>query len=318
MRADRLLAILFHLQIHQNMTTYQLAELLEVSRRTILRDIEALSAAGVPLYTQSGTGGGIRLDERYRLSLTGLHTAEAQALFFSGNTTLLADIGLAESAKRLLLKFYATLPALHQQAVAHMQQRLLIDSTWWVDIHAPDSVPYLLDAVNQDRYLQMIYQHHDGHIVERTVEPYGLVAKAGTWYLIARRMEEFRIYRVSRIHQVTMQDHTFQRQADFDLQHFWQTHIHRFVESLLHYRYTLKIREERKDFVRWYSTGRYQIIETEHDEGWFTAHFEAEGIEPAMMFVFGLGKDVIVIKPPSLINAILDRSQDMCKHHVPD
>ena len=311
MRADRLLAIMLHLQMQQKMTAKQLAEALGVTKRTSLRDIEALSAAGVPVYTQSGQGGGIGLVENYRLSLTGLNESEVRALFLAGNAKLLSDIGLAAASESLLLKFLSTLPSLHQQVVEHLRQRMLVDSTWWIDDKAPACLTDLLHAVNHDQCLHVIYQHHDGEVVERVLEPYGLVAKAGTWYLIARRDGEFRIYRASRFHQIAIQDATFQRQADFDLEHFWRTHMQSFFESLLQYRFTLKIHPHRKNFVHRYSTGRYEVIEAADADGWFTARFEAEAVEPAMMFVFGLGRDVVVIEPQELIDAMLSRSNEI-------
>ena len=216
MRADRLISIILHLQVQQKMTTHRLAEMLGVSRRTILRDIDALSATGVPIYTQSGEGGGVGLDENYRSSLTGLQESEVKALFLSGNLKLLSDIGLESASEQFMLKFFATLPALHRQTVERMRQRIFIDSDWWVDDDAPACLPELLRAINHTHPLEAMYQNHQGGRVARVLEPHGLVAKGGVWYLIARRDGEFRTYRASRLEQVNVQPETFQRQPDFD------------------------------------------------------------------------------------------------------
>src|SRR5690606_34139 len=131
MRADRLLAIILLLQTRGKMTAQALADELEVSRRTILRDLDALSAAGVPIYAEGGHGGGITLDENYKVTLTGLKEAEVRSLFLSSNARLLADIGLGEAAESTLLKLLAALPVPHQPSVDHIRQRILIDPVWW-------------------------------------------------------------------------------------------------------------------------------------------------------------------------------------------
>src|SRR5512145_2028347 len=131
MRADRLITLIMRLQTRGKVTAQTLAAELGVSRRTILRDVEALSAAGIPIYTEGGHGGGIALDENYRLSLTGLKESEVHSLFISGNNQLLNDIGLGEAAENTLLKLFAALPALHRPSVDHIRQRIHIDPLWW-------------------------------------------------------------------------------------------------------------------------------------------------------------------------------------------
>jgi len=130
MRADRLLAIMMLLQTRGKMTAQRLAERLEVSRRTILRDIDALSAAGVPVYAEGGHGGGIALDENYRTALAGLQEREARTLFVGNNAQVLSQIGLGDAAESTMLKLLAVLPAAHQPSVEHMRQRILIDPAW--------------------------------------------------------------------------------------------------------------------------------------------------------------------------------------------
>lgn len=307
MRADRLLTIMLRLQVAKKLTTNDLARELGVSRRTILRDLDALSSAGVPVYTQSGQGGGVSLDEHYRISLTGLREAEIRALYLSGNSKLLSDVGLDEAAQNLLLKFFATLPTLQQELVRRVRQRIYIDASWWIGDETPPVPSGLLDALEQSLRMRVTYQQPGGEVVERLLEPYGLVAKGGAWYLIAKREAVFRMYRVSRFHDLLLLEERFDRDEDFDLQAFWHTHIQQFFESRLQYCFTLRIHERQSDFVRTYSTGYYEITEPTDTQGWFTARFRAESIRPAMMLVFGLGADAVVVEPQELLDVV--RSQ---------
>jgi predicted DNA-binding transcriptional regulator YafY len=309
MRADRLLNIMLRLQAGKKMTAQTLANELEVSRRTILRDVEALSVAGIPIYADKGHGGGIALDENYRFSLTGLKESEVCALFLSSNTKLMTDIGLAEASGNILPKLFAALPSVHQQAVEDLRQRVYIDPTWWNETTAPPLLPDLLQAVYESRCLSVVYQHHEGDIAERVIEPYSLVAKAGNWYLIATCDSKFRTYRVSRFHEVNILDTHFPRQPDFNLMTYWRDHVQEFFDSLLQYRFTLRVHTRRLNLLRWYSTGRYEIIEPADADGWFTAIFEAESIIPAKMLVFGLGADAVVLEPLELREAVLAQSR---------
>lgn len=300
MRADRLLAILLRLETRPVLTTQVLADELGVSRRTILRDIDALCAAGVPVLTQSGQGGGVGLDKAYRVALTGLRAAEIQALYLSGNVKPLAELGLDGAAESLLLKFFATLPTLQQELVRRLQQRVHIDSTWWIADDAPPALASVLEAVNHNRQLQISYQGRDGEISERIIHPYGLVAKGGTWYLVALRDQVWRTYRVSRMQQVTVLAAAFERQTDFDLQRHWRATMGDLFDAMLHYRFTLRIHHRRQAFVRRHSTGRYDVITADDGTGWFTARFAAESIEAALMLVVGLGADAEIVEPHEL------------------
>jgi predicted DNA-binding transcriptional regulator YafY len=302
MRADRLLSIMMTLQARKKMTTWELAETLEVSRRTILRDIEALSSAGVPVYTEGGHGGGVMLDENYRTSLTGLKEPEVRALFLSQNTGLLEDLGMGEAARNMMPKLFASLPSLHQQAVDHLRQRIYLDPTWWV-AEGRGSKGFLnevLQALSEDRRIEVLYQHRDGHQITRLLEPYSLIAKADLWYLIARREGEFRTYRMSRFQEIHLLEERFERVADFDPAAYWHENIGQFVDSLYQYTFTLRIHASRLDYIRWYTLGRFEITDPVDETGWFTARFETETIEPAKMLVFGLGCDAVIIEPQEL------------------
>jgi predicted DNA-binding transcriptional regulator YafY len=179
MRADRLLSIVMLLQSHGKMTTQSLADRLEVSRRTVLRDIDALSMAGIPIYTDSGHGGGVALDEKYRTTLTGLKESEIRALFIASNNKLLDEIGLGEAAKSTQRKLAAALPAQHQSLVDHIHQRIYIDPLWWW--HDAQPIAFwseLQEAVYQDLCIEVAYENYRGEVSKRILEPYSLVAKS--------------------------------------------------------------------------------------------------------------------------------------------
>lgn len=306
MRADRLLSIMLLLQTRGKLTTQTLAEELGVSRRTILRDIDALSYAGVPIYADGGHGGGISLDEHYRSTLTGLNETEIRALFISENTQLMNDIGLGEATRRLQYKLSAALPLEQQSMVEQVRQRIYLDPSWWWQ----DDIllPFLNDlqkAVFEDYRIQATYENYNGEVAERLLEPYSLVAKAAQWYLIAKRDHVFRLYRVTRFRSIQIQNTHFEREGGFDLIKFWHAHLKEFRESLAEYTFTLRIHPDRLGFVQSLMPGRFQITWTDPQNGWKTLRFQVESMDLAKMLVFGLGNQAAIVDPPELREAVL-------------
>ena len=241
MRADRLLSILLLLQTHQRLTGRDLAKRLEVSERTIHRDMEALGMAGVPVMAERGTGGGWSLLEGYRTNLTGLTSSEMQALLLASPTRLLADLGLRQAAEAALLKLLAALPAVSRSNAEYARQRLHVDGAGWHE--AAEAVPYLLpiqEAIWQERTLRLTYQRGDGATVERLVDPLGLVAKGGVWYLVASVEGELRSYRVSRVLGAEATEASFARPPAFDLAAYWQQSTADFKANLPRYPATLR------------------------------------------------------------------------------
>src|SRR5579884_4031323 len=202
MRADRLLSILLHLQVHRRITAGELARRLEVSERTIYRDMVALGMAGIPVVAERGVHGGWMLMEEYRTNLTGLNEAEIQALFLAKPTRLLADLNLDKAAEGALVKLLAALPTMHRRGAQDVRQRIHIDVLGWRQTReALPLLPPLQEAVWQERRVRMTYRRGDGEVVERVIEPLGLVAKGSIWYLIASAEGEGepRTYRISRV-----------------------------------------------------------------------------------------------------------------------
>jgi predicted DNA-binding transcriptional regulator YafY len=288
------------LQRRGKMTAAELADELEVSRRTILRDVEALSISGVPLYAEGGHGGGILLDKDYQTTLTRLNEAEVRALFIAGNHQLLAEVGLGEAAAQMERKLSAALPARHHPVVDHIQQRIYIDPLWWW--HDAQPFPHwaeLQKAVYEDRRIQVVYENYQQQSAKRTLEPYSLVAKSSYWYLVARRDGEFRTYRVSRLRSLQILDERFVRDADFDLVHYWHTHLDEFVAAFAEYEFVLRIHPNRLSFVQWLTPGRHFLVETDA-AGWHVLRIGLESEALAQMLVFGLGSEGEVLSPPEL------------------
>src|SRR5262245_19142227 len=187
MRADRLLSIMLLLQTYRRMTAHDLAERLEVSERTIHRDMEALGVAGIPVVAERGSGGGWSLLGEYRTNLTGLNEAEIQALFLARSPRLLEDLGSGKSAEAAFIKLFAAVPPATRHDAESASQRIYVDVTGWN--RSEESVPLLpllQEAVWRERELRFKYQRGmDDCDVERVVDPLGLVAKGSVWYLVA-------------------------------------------------------------------------------------------------------------------------------------
>jgi predicted DNA-binding transcriptional regulator YafY len=312
MRADRLVAITLLLQTQKKLTAQALAARLEVSPRTILRDVEALSRAGIPIYATGGRGGGIALDERYRVTLTGLKEAELHTFFISSNVQLFRDIGLGDAAENALLKLSAAVPAQYQLSIEFMRQRIYIDPLWWW--HDSDPQPFLGEiqqAVYESRHIRAVYEHRHGDVTEQLLEPYSLVAKSSTWYLIARRDGELRTYRISRFHDIVLLDTHFCRSNEFDLATYWHRHLQGFASTVSDYAFTLRLHESRLPFVKSLVPGRYHIIGPNNGDGWMIAQFHLESMDLAKMLVFGLGTQVAVVEPPELHAAVVQTAREM-------
>lgn len=245
MRADRLVSLTLLLQSRPKMTAGDLARELQVSERTIHRDLDALSSAGVPVYATRGATGGVALMEGWRTQLTGLTRAELHALATVGAPGALEDLGLSAPLRTGLVKLAAALPAIQQPALEYARQRLNVDASSWFAEREP--VPYLAvlrDAVWQDRRVSLRYRDFEGKRGKRVVDPYALVIKADRWYLVAGNGEEPRVYRGARVDGARMMAETFVRPAKFDLPAFWRQWCTRFAEKRASYEVTVRLTEE--------------------------------------------------------------------------
>lgn len=315
MRADRLLSILLLLQVHRRMTAGELAERMAVSRRTIYRDIDALSAAGVPVYAERGSGGGLALLDGYRTQSPGLSDTEAQALFLATPARLLADLGLQDAADNAFLKLLAALPAAARDDARHAGERILIDTAGWRQREqAPTLLPTLQTAVWSDQRIQMTYTRADGHAVERTVDPLGLVAKGSLWYLVAAVEGEPRTYRADRIQSAQPTGETARRPVGFDLAVYWPHSQRRFLETIPRYPVRMRVAPEVLRQVE--SVGTFATIETQDEperDGWTTlgVAFQSEGM--ALAFAFRYVHGCEVLEPLELRGQIL-RNAELAMH----
>ena len=304
MRADRLLSLLLTLQTEGKVKARELARRLEVSPRTIYRDLDALTAAGVPVYAEPGPAGGVALMEGYKTQLTGLNRAELQTVFFGKPPALLQDLGLSSVADAALLKLQTSLPA-SRQGVSRARQHLYIDTTGWAKSRdAVPALPLLYEAVQGERRVTLRYARSD-KTVTRTVDPLGLVARGSTWYLIAAVGGEGRTYRVSRVEHAELTDEACVRPKDFELAAYWEASKVTFREQLPRYPVTVQARPEVVDKMR--APGRYARLETESgpdEHGWARLELLFEVDWEACEYLLSFGPTVAVLEPEELRSRI--------------
>ncbi len=298
MRADRLLSILLLLQVHRRITASELAKRLEVSERTIYRDMEALGNAGIPVVAERGTGGGWQLLEPYRTNLTGLNETEIFTLSLSPPSDLLSDLGLHHASESVFIKLLAALPSMHRRDAEFARQRIYIDTAGWFD--AKDTVPLLIplqEAIWQERKLHLTYQRGDDVIVERVVDPLGLVAKGSGWYFVAAVDSSPRTYRVSRVRGVCMLQEPCIRPQDFDLAAYWKASMSSFRANLPSYPVFVRVSPEGLQQI--YRIGRVRFEQQgEADEDgyvWLCLLFEFPN--EAASYLLSLSTRVEIIEP---------------------
>ncbi|MFC4599799.1 helix-turn-helix transcriptional regulator [Cohnella hongkongensis] len=310
MRADRLLALLSLLQTRGRLTTREMARELEVSDRTVHRDMEALAAAGIPVYAERGAGGGWRLSEGYRNRITGITVDEIRSLLLLHSSSVVADLGLNEPSGTALRKLLSALPEAARQDAAHVRERIHIDGAGWHS--APSRAPYLRivqEAIWQQRKLRIGYrgQNADESSV-RTVLPLGLVAKTSIWYMVA--MEEkaendaLRTFRISRLQEAAMLDAAFERPDGFDLAVYWERSMERFKAELPCYPAKVRVSS-----ARWEAFSREKFVKTisceENRESGFVESFvEFNTLESARDLVMKYGRDAEALAPGELRAAV--------------
>ncbi|ALV36146.1 YafY family protein [Streptomyces sp. CdTB01] len=307
MRAARLIKMVLLLQSRPSMTAAELARELEVSERTVTRDAQALSEAGVPVYADRGRAGGYRLIGGYRTRLTGLARSEAEALFLSGVPGALREMGLEDAASAARLKVSAALlPSLRDASRAAAQRFHLDAPNWFTEPKAPALLPAVADAVWDDRRISARYRGRDTE-VERTLEPYGLVLKAGAWYLCARVAERgtYRVYRIDRFTAVDGAEERFERDEGFDLPAFWDERAEQFARSILRDEVVVRLSEAGARALPHAvdpAAAREALAAagSPGPDGWVTLTLPVESEEVAHAQLAGLGPEVEVLAPPGL------------------
>lgn len=311
MRADRLLSIMMLLQAHGRITAGALAERLEVSPRTVHRDMEALSAAGIPVVAERGSGGGWSLLEGYRTDLTGLTGDEVQTLFLAAPQTHLKDLGLQQAAEAALLRILAALPAAQRRDATFMQSRIHVDGAGWRETREETpSLPIIQGALWQERRLWITYGRDEASASERLVDPLGLVAQGRAWYLVAAKEGEIRTYRVSRIQGARLDEQPSNRPEGFDLAATWAASKASFVASLPRFEASLRATPEVQRRIGFGP----RIIRLLHAEppgpdGWSQLRIQADTAEEAAAFILGFGDQVEVLAPPELRDEVIRRAR---------
>jgi predicted DNA-binding transcriptional regulator YafY len=316
MRADRLLSILLLLQARGQMTAQELAGELEVSERTIYRDMDALSIAGVPVYGTCGPEGGYALLDSYRTNLTGLTEGEVRALSMLSIPEPLADLGVSQDLRAALLKVSAALPDSRRRDEAKARQCFHLDSTWWRQ--GEEWAPHLQtvhEAVWQNRKLHVIYHPPFAAEIERLVAPYGLVAKAGVWYLVCARNDALHVHRVSNLLEVSMSDESFERPAGFDLAAFWEKWCAEYEALLSDFTATVRVAPSViPELPRYFGNHIHTKIAQAGPpdaEGWIRLGLTFESFEAARDRILGFGGGVEVLEPRALHRSVLDHAQQI-------
>ncbi|MER6302324.1 YafY family protein [Kitasatospora sp. NPDC001539] len=300
MRASRLVSILLLLQSRGRMTAAELAAELEVSVRTVYRDVDALHAAGVPLYGDAGHRGGYRLLEGYRTRLTGLSPQEAGALFLSGVPGPAAELGLGSVLAAAQLKVHAGLPPVLREQAGRIQSRFHLDAPgWYAEADPVPFLPAVADAVWNGRLLQLRYRRwREPTEVDRRLEPYGLVLKAGRWYLVAAPGP--RTYRVDQIIELHALDEEFTVPEDFDLAAFWQQHQARFHAWLHTADAVVRVSPAGATRLRGAAARALQASGKVQPDGWTRAVLPIESLDHTCREFLALGPEIEVLEPAAL------------------
>lgn len=313
MRASRLLSILMVLQMRGRVAASVLAREFEVSERTIYRDIDALSAAGVPVYAETGRNGGISLHEGYRTRLTGLTPGEAAALPLAGLAHVARDLGVSSDAAAAQLKILASLPVDSGATAQRIAARFHVDPVPWYHRHEDlPCLPALASAVWQQKRVEIAYESWKG-TVRRRLDPLGLVQKGGLWYLVAAERAQARIYRVSNILHLHVLDVPASRPRRFDLARHWAAWTARFEERLMGARAQVLISEEGLRILRAVMPAAAQMAEETRiataRNDWVRAEIPFETPDYSARQLLRLGTEVQVLAPAELRVALLNEAR---------
>jgi predicted DNA-binding transcriptional regulator YafY len=315
MRASRLLSILLLLQTRGRMSAQALAAELESSVRTVFRDVDQLSAAGVPVWAERGRNGGFQLQDGWRTKLTGLTAAEASAIFLAGLPGPAAELGLGDAMTSAQLKLLAALPADWQAGANRVGSRFHLDPVDWFRSAEPaEHLRSVAEAVWQERRLKVRYRSWK-RVSDRLVDPMGLVLKAGTWYMVARADGDVRTFRLSNIQALDVLDARFTRPKKFDLARYWSESTQRFETSV--YRGEALLRVSSLGF-RWLKTFSPTVAATAartatppDSDGWLRLTIPIESPEDAARELLKLGAEAEVLDPPELRDLLMSTTKQL-------
>lgn len=319
MHAERLVALLFTLQSRRSATVPELAQAMGVSERTLHRDLAALRSAGVPLWSEAGRHGGVRLVEGWRSRLDGLTAREAVAMLTMGVPAALADLGLGTAVTSAHAKLAATMPAELREQAQELAARFHLDAPGWFSPQQDDEqLADLAGAVWSASRVRVTYAR-DERSVERVLEPLGLVLKAGVWYLVACAGADLRTYRVGRMRSVQVLGEAFERPTGFDLAGWWSRSAAEFERTLQRVQVSLRLsprgvralpRILDADLVRDALAGSGP-----GPDGWTEVVLGLESPEIAAGQLLALGPEVEVVGPAEVRAAYASVVQAMLERH---
>ena len=314
MRADRLLSILMTLQLRGRATADALAAQLEVSQRTIYRDVEALSRCGVPIVTERGRSGGIALIDGYRTELTGLSGKEAEALPFAGLGDAAAALGLAASAEAARLKVFAALPRSGRERAHRASECFYLDPVdWYRHATTPQYLRLVAAAAWASQSIEIDYESWRAR-KKRTIDPLGLVLKAGRWYLVGRSTRNTSVFRLESIHAVRSLPKHFERPKGFNLANLWREEVSRFETSLRRAKATIRIAPTALSRIDRLGADAAELIHAARpdERGWREAIIWIESINHAASLLLGFSTDIEVITPEELRAELAQRAARVC------
>jgi predicted DNA-binding transcriptional regulator YafY len=321
MRASRLLTILILLQVRGRMSAEALARELEVSVRTIYRDVDQLGAAGVPVFAERGRAGGYALLRGFRTNLTGLTANEADAVTLIGTAQAAADLGFGTEAESARLKILASLPTAAGQTANRVATRFHLDPAPWYSRRAvPVALRTLAQAVWSDRQVQLTYESWKG-VVRRAISPLGLVMKAGSWYLAGAVGGSTRIYRVAAINALEILPEPVQRPRGFDLAKFWVEATREFEKNLRNETARVRLSPRGVRLLRDVSPSASDAVAAQHPappaDAWIEARIPVEKLSMAVREAMRMGAEMEVLEPATLRVAIADEARKILRAHRP-
>jgi predicted DNA-binding transcriptional regulator YafY len=323
MRAGRLVSLLLLLQTRGRMTAQAMADELEVSVRTVYRDVESLSAAGVPIYADRGPAGGYQLLDGYRTRLTGLTGDEAGTLFLAGVPGPAADLGLGSVLAAAELKLRAALPGELADRADRIRDRFHLDAPGW--FRADEPTPHLAvaaDAVWNGRPLSVRYRRwKTPREVTRTLSPLGVVLKAGRWYLVAQAGERITAYRVANILDAVVLDGEVRRPDGFDLAEFWRDWTERYENSVYTATATVRMTVRALDMMAFVfppemARRARAAAGPPDDAGWLVTEVPIESIKHGHIELLKLGADAEVLGPPELRDRFTSTARDLAETYL--
>jgi len=312
-RADRLLSMIWLLRAHGRLSASDLAQRLEVSRRTVLRDVEALSAAGVPVWCERGPHGGVRIDPGFRLDVTGLNREESRALFAGLTSWGAAPLGLGDALASASRKLLAAVPDSHRSRSMGIASRVVVDPQGWLPLpesERADAVFHTVqEAVLMRHRLRMVFRDKSRTTTQEVVDPHGIVAAGRSWYLCASHGAGVRFTRLSRIEGTEILDEECPDDSGFDMTAAWHKQREEFLERFEAITATAWVRDERwSDVQEW--TLRATTTDTDDDppgdDGWTCLQLEFMDHLHAMTILLRLGPDACVITPRCLRQDLID------------